>query len=759
MASRARLLAALTLAALSAVAALSLGRVVDSSRFIVPVLAAALLPHAIGAIARRFNRTTAITLAVSLLGLALFVILAREGSTTSFGIPGVDTWHSLDRQLTDGWHLVRTAPAPAPTTDGAILLAVIAVWCMAAAADLFAFRGQATLGAVAPALVFFVWTSTLGTADARVPLTVAFCLAAGAFLLAQNLAVLDRRRNWLVSRDTARRHWLLPAAALGASAVLIALLVAPVLPGAGSDPLLDFANTGRQGSAGRSYRPLLAPFVDIGAKLESGRDTPLFTVRSKIPDYWRIAALDTYSSDSGGQWTLSAEGDGSVTVGLPGGTPTGTLVQEFQIGELGERWLPAAYRPVAINLPDTLVVKSSGTIVANASSVRNLHYTVASKLPPLSGQVSLAQQQATKAPVPADLRRYTELPSNPDIQLIKHDANEVAAGATNPYAQAQALRDYFRDPASGFRYDTTVDTFDSGSAIVDFLRHKRGFCVQFASAYAVMARSLGIPARVAVGFTPGNPGTNQTFRVSSHDAHAWPEIWLAGLGWTHMFDPTPAGAGVTAGVTAGGSQLPSEPPVAGTSTPAPPLNTVPSITTVPRGGGTGGTGTPTSVPATAAPARPNVTTASPDRSFGLWLPLVAALLGLALLIAVYVIAVLTAKSRRQTRRRESADFAAAVTGAWEEALDRLREAHLSSDPALTPIEFARAAPARTTSATERPLRELARVYTAARYGDGSVGPDEARDAWTAVDEIEQALTGGLSWRQRWRRRLDPTPVL
>ena len=82
--------------------------------------------------------------------------------------------------------------------------------------------------------------------------------------------------------------------------------------------------------------------------------------------------------------------------------------------------------------------------------------------------------------------------------------------------------------------------------------------MQFASVYAVMARSLGIPARVAVGFTPGDV-VDGVFHVSAHDAHAWPEVWLAGLGWTHLFDPTPPADTVPTG----GSDLPDELPAPG----------------------------------------------------------------------------------------------------------------------------------------------------------------------------------------------------
>ncbi len=388
MVRRARIVAPLALAALSVVAALSLGRVVDSGRFVLPVIGAALLPHALGALVRWRGWSVWVGVALAAVGLVVYVVVALETSTTTFGLPGSGTWHTLETQLDGGWHLLRTAPAPAPATDGAILLAVLAVWVMAALADWLAFTRTTALAATSPALVFFVWTSTLGTDESQLLLTVGFCVAAGVFVLAQNLALLDQRRSWLVSQRGARPHWLAPAALLGGAAIVVALVVAPLVPGADGDPLLDVANSGKRGADGHSYKPVTAPFVDIGQKLDQVDDVDLFTVQSSTPDYWRVVALDTYSSDNGGSWTLSAEGDGSVGVGLPSTAPKGTLEQRFAIGPLGERWLPAAYRPVAISLADTLVVRSSGTIVADADEVSGLEYTVESALPPGAGTIS-----------------------------------------------------------------------------------------------------------------------------------------------------------------------------------------------------------------------------------------------------------------------------------------------------------------------------------------------------------------------------------
>src|SRR5262249_9756789 len=137
MVRRVRLLAPLALAALSVVAALSLGRVVDSSRFVLPVLGAVLLPHALGALVRWRAWPAWSGLVLTVVGLGVYVLVALETSTLP-GSPSA-TWPALDTQLSGGWHLLRTAPAPAPATDGAILLAVLAVWCMAAFADFLAF--------------------------------------------------------------------------------------------------------------------------------------------------------------------------------------------------------------------------------------------------------------------------------------------------------------------------------------------------------------------------------------------------------------------------------------------------------------------------------------------------------------------------------------------------------------------------------------------------------------------------------------------
>jgi hypothetical protein len=747
MATRARVVAPFALAALSAAAGLSLGRVFDSDGFVLAVLGAALVPHAIGALTRARRWPAWIGVGLVVVALAAYVVWALVPGTTTFGLPTSSTFDTLERQLRGGWHVLRTAPAPAPVTDGTLLLAVIATWAVATVADWLAFRRNATLAAVAPALVLFVWSSTLGTSDHQTLTVSAFAVAAGAFLMVQNIAVLDRRRSWLMSNRPARGHWLAPAVVLGLVALLVGLVLAPALPGAESDPILEFANSGPNRDGGRSYSTRVPPLVDVGAKLQTEDNYEVFTVRASQPEYWRLTALDDFTTEGGGQWTLSAEGGAEVDDDLPEHLTEGTLHQEYDIGRLGERWLPAAFRPVAASTP-ALVVRSSGTLVSDEDTVQGLQYTADSRLAPLRAAITPEQQAATAQRVPARLRKFTTLPVGMPT-VIAGTAQQVVAdaGAATPYAHAAALRDYFW---ANYVYDLDVDPRDDTNAIASFISEKRGFCVQFASTYAVMARSLGIPSRVAVGFTPGDP-RDGVFHVQSHNAHAWPEIWLAGLGWTHLFDPTPPAG--SSGVTAGGSSLPGDQTVAPPPTPGVVTTVPPPPTSTP----TEGTSTPTTA-ITSAPVPPLVTTTAPGGDSQPWIVVMAILAAIVAAVLIYVAVVVNAKSRRRTRRRDAAEPAVAVQGAWDEALDKLREANVPSDPALTPLELARSAPRRGVTAATRPLRNLARSYTVVRYGVGSASSADAERAWAAVDELDRALDEGLTRRERWRRRIDPSTL-
>ena len=117
------------------------------------------------------------------------------------------------------------------------------------------------------------------------------------------------------------------------------------------------------------------------------------------------------------------------------------------------------------------------------------------------------------------------------------EASRLTAKARSPYEATITIERWLRS-SGGFGYDEHPPASAGAPPLVDFLeRSKLGYCQQFAGTMALMLRYLGIPARVAVGFTSGT-WKDGTWTVTDHDAHAWVEAWFAGHGWL-TFDPTP----------------------------------------------------------------------------------------------------------------------------------------------------------------------------------------------------------------------------
>jgi hypothetical protein len=162
---------------------------------------------------------------------------------------------------------------------------------------------------------------------------------------------------------------------------------------------------------------------------------------------------------------------------------------------------------------------------------QGLSYTVRSQLVlPTPKQLD----QVTDFSNPA-YAQYERLPADTPA-AISTIAREVTRGAITPFQKLLAIQEYLH----GFRYDQRVSGSQDIRSLVHFLTvTKRGFCQQFATAMAVLARALGYPARVAVGFTPGTfDAETGAWRVSTRNAHAWVEVLFPGYGWM-AFEPTP----------------------------------------------------------------------------------------------------------------------------------------------------------------------------------------------------------------------------
>jgi len=154
----------------------------------------------------------------------------------------------------------------------------------------------------------------------------------------------------------------------------------------------------------------------------------------------------------------------------------------------------------------------------------------------------------------ARLRFLLDRTSTQDIfdayRPLEAKAQQIAGDAKSPYAAVASLETWFRD-TGGFRYDQSPPEAIGAPPLVDFvMRTKAGYCQHYAGAMALMLRYLGVPARVAAGFTSGTYDARKgEWTVTDHDAHTWVEVWFAGYGWL-PFDPTPGRGSLSASYSA-----------------------------------------------------------------------------------------------------------------------------------------------------------------------------------------------------------------
>jgi protein-glutamine gamma-glutamyltransferase len=286
--------------------------------------------------------------------------------------------------------------------------------------------------------------------------------------------------------------------------------------------------------------------------------------------YWRATTLDTFIRD---HWietlptTVVTEGPIDITrlgdslVPDRAHEPDRWIQTDVKVEALRDRHLvgpsmPVAYDPKGIGV---LHLAAGGVASAGDNLPRGTEYTVWSYAPaPKPEQLARARtldfdrmrrylEIAPGATVPAfqQPRREATIeamflrPGVTPYRVLYDRAREVVGNPTNQYAAVVALEAWFR-AEGGFTYDESPPLPGGVPPLVAFLRDQSGYCQHYAGAMTLMLRYLGIPARVAVGFTSGSLSDDRTtWTVTDHDAHAWVEVWFPGWGWL-PFDPTPA---------------------------------------------------------------------------------------------------------------------------------------------------------------------------------------------------------------------------
>jgi transglutaminase-like putative cysteine protease len=723
---------------LSGATTLCLARVFREWGWLVPCLVASMGSVALGALVDRWVRRTTVTVIALVLGGALMGLEVSAPASTTAGIPTPSAISDFGHDLSRMAHVLHSAAVPVLPIGSALLLAVMAAWVMGAASYLCATRLAGSLAPLIAPLTVFVTVSALGRGS-HAATTALFGAGVACFLLAQQRSALtDRRARFHAGPN---RVAVPVAGAVVATVVAIAaaLLAGPTLPGAKSGPLIDYHRLGGA-TRGPGNLVVVTPLVDIRDRLKESPPQELFTVQSDHPSYWRIAGLDQFD---GNVWGIAETQSESIDALDRARPSTGTVVPinaRFNTTALGGPWVPVPYQPTSVDLAGARVLPSSDTVIIRRTSAINATYDVTSEDPAPTPRELATAQVATDPAATADLRLPGGFPDR-----VRALAQLVTRGARGQYAQALALQTFLRS-GGGFTYSLSVPKGHSDQALVDFLFvSKAGFCEQFSSAFAAMARAIGLPTRVAVGFTTGVADNSGVYHVTSREAHAWPEVDFAGIGWLR-FEPTPGRSDPTPGNytgTADATPLPTAPTPRdsqNTTAPAAPGPTVsqPSLRDPNLQTGSGQIATKRSTASVVL------------RFIAVTL---AVIVGGALLIALTIIGL---KALRRYRRRHASTSRARVTGAWDEALERLAEARIHRRPSSTPVEFAmREAPAGGAGDAGPSLLALAHLTTGALYAPDDPEPEVADDAWTKVRELETAMRRHTAARARVRRRLDP----
>ncbi|MFI5985717.1 transglutaminaseTgpA domain-containing protein [Streptomyces sp. NPDC051555] len=536
---------------------------VHPATWIFQAAALAAVQSGVGAAARRVPLARPLTVAAQLLVslLLLMLLFAGRGASTGSG-PLAYLVTDFGGLYGQGVRDVGEFAMPAPLTDGIRLLLITGVLVIGLFVDMLAVTVRAAAAAGLPLLALYSVAAGLSGGGGASWLW--FVLAGCGYLLMLLAESRDRLAQWgrvfggaapggrpsqtglgagnrpLAPVRTGRR--------IGAVALGLALAVPAALP-ALSSGLLDARGGGGGGGVGTGVGQAVNPLVALQDSLNTQDNREVLKYRTdgkQLSDqYLRILSLDQFD---GVKWESSARPLSDLPSQLPNppGLARDLLAGSAEIrtsisasGTYAQRYLPMPYPATAVDVRGRWRFEPVGrTLVGEQlgkdkyQNAQGAQYTVRSvELRPTAEQLAAAPPAA-----PEVLGENTRLPDNlPSV--VSETARKVTQGARGDYAKAVKLQDYFA-VNGGFTYDTKVASGSGSQAISKFLVDKRGFCIHFSFSMATMARSLGIPARVAVGFAPGTKQGDGSVVVTMRDAHAWPELYFEGVGWTR-FEPTP----------------------------------------------------------------------------------------------------------------------------------------------------------------------------------------------------------------------------
>ncbi|MEO7369896.1 MAG: DUF3488 and transglutaminase-like domain-containing protein [Ilumatobacteraceae bacterium] len=719
----AHLPATVVLTLLTVVTAISMCRVFPDWAYLRPMLVVCIGVHAVMCMFRvlRVSAWLAVPAGLAVMAVLLGLIYFRD--STRFGIPTRDTVEQFRTSMRLVWRQFPGAVSPVPSEGSFAIAATTALALCAWLADSFAFRAFGRAEAIVPAGVVFIFTSALGVDRNRVAVAALWVGAAILTIAAMRMAHAQDDSAWMGKRRQSLWSALPAAVACALFATTGAVAVAPQLPGAGAKALLDTRN--RDGDV----TEVVSPLVDIRSRIVNRGNVELLTVATDTPRYLALTALGKFD---GTRWSTLPEDTRAADGTLSQPLIDSELVSEtITIKKLGGTLAPAVRTPTGATWQGRTLMwaNEAGALYVQGGLQPGYQYQITSADSDPSPE---ALRAATVAAAPDPV--YYELPSSLPSEVIQQAAT-VTAGLSTPYDKARALQDWFR---TTFEYSLTVQRGHSNDAMLNFLSIKKGYCEQFSGTFAAMARSVGLPTRVMVGFTPGILRADNLYHIAGRHAHAWDEVWFDGIGWV-LFDPTPGrGApGAEQHTGAAAAQETGNGTPGGTIDRSPVPTSVGPLTERPRVEIDGAT--PTSTARTPA----QLSNAGNGSSTGGWI-----IVAIILAIIAWIVG-MPRVLKRWSRHRGQAP-ADRVTSAWAATIRSLSMAGAPRVAGSTPLEYAR-----SVDVGRAETVEIARLVTRAVYSPRGVDAGAADRSELLRSEVDAACRARMSLVTRLLDHLDP----
>ncbi|HEY5223119.1 MAG TPA: transglutaminaseTgpA domain-containing protein [Microbacteriaceae bacterium] len=738
----------LALFVMTASAIIGFGPVFGGTSYLTAGIGGALVGALVGVLAAALRLGAVTTVLAAAIGYVFFGgALAASATTVAGVVPTIDTLGLLGSGIFVSWKQLLTVQPPAAAFGAVLVVPYLSALLVMLIGTTIALRTRRFAIALLPVAALLVLVILFGTHAAAVPV-VQGLVASGVAIAWYAWRRADAVRAG--SEDLAgasepgvrrqiRRRRFGSFAALGVAAVIITVLSAMALASTPTRHVLRDAIT-----PPLDLHNLATPLASFRSYIRDDKKTVLFTVTG-LPDGARIrlATLDSYD---GIVFSMSAGSNAGSGAFYPVGSSITQSVRgtdatvSFSIDKLRGAWLPgvgyarsvqfaganasALHRALAYNA-------ATGSAVQLGGIEPGEDYTLATVVPRAVSDAQLKTQGAASVAMP-------QLTGVPDV--VGSTSTKDAAGASSVLAKARALETalshdgFFSNGLVGQAPSRAGHTAERISTLLSATQMV-GDDEQYSVAMALMARQLGLPARVVMGFYPDSSAAKaKTIAITGADAHAWVEIDFAHAGWV-TFDPTPPKNQVPQ------AQAPKPKSIPKAQVMQPPLP--------PKA--------PVELPPQNVPGQTGSKHHTPTVSI---LPavLVGAGIGLLGLLVLLTPAVMIGvlKLRRRRDRKGAPEPADRLSGGWDEIIDTAVDLGTPVNNGSTRREDA-AALALTYPASG--VLALAQRADAGVFGPIEPSEREIDAAWLEVEQVIEEMTTASGRFGRLKRRLSIRSLL